>query len=128
MSTTPTGTSAPSNWPPDTNAIRTALGYTVHDGDDAELKLYMRAACELIDKLTGRETDPTAHLLANGDVPAVFVLAARETAKLWWQQSFNGPRGGPTDGSQYPNGVPMGAELPRRVQAWLETYMLPVFS
>ena len=49
-------------------------------------------------------------------------MAARETAKLWWEQSKNGPRGGGEDPS-----APMGADLPRRVQGWLSPYPPSLF-
>lgn len=113
----------PSNWPPDINDLRDALGYQVRDGDDDQLNRYLKAAVQLIDRKTGRLDDPTAHVLADGDLPEIFGISAVETAKLWWQQAYDGPIGGPDDGI-----VPMGADMPRRVQGWLEDYMGPVFS
>lgn len=114
------------NWPPDLNAVRAQLGYGARDGSDDDLRLYISAAADLIDLRTGRKSDPTRWVDAtSGDVPAIFVLAARETVKLWWRQSFNGPRQvSPLDpGGGADTAVPMGATLPARVLGWLEPYL-----
>lgn len=61
--------------------------------------------------------------LARTDPPTIVHLAGREVAKLWWQQSKNGPRGLPTAaGDQV--GPPMGADLPRKVEGWLSPYRM----
>lgn len=111
-------------WPITKEQLRSALGYKPGQDDDEELELFALAACELIDDRTGRIDDPARHLRPNGELPIIFTLAARETAKLWWQQSKNGPRAKAADpGDQ--SGPPMGADLPRKVQGWLEPYPAP---
>jgi hypothetical protein len=107
-------------WPLTRTDLRAALGYLTTDGDNTELDLFIAAACEAVDKKTGRDVTPTRHNLVSGDPPLIFKLAARETAKLWWQQSKNGPRGGPQGADA--GGPPMGAALPRKVEGWLEGY------
>lgn len=106
-------------WPLNRADLRSALKFDSAQGDNETLDLYIGAACEAIDKRTGRDVDPTRHLLTNGELPLIFTLAARETAKLWWQQSFNGPRG---NADATAGGPPMGAALPRKVEGWLEGY------
>lgn len=106
-------------WPLTRTDLRSALSFGPTDGDNAELDLYIEAACEAIDRRTGRDKDPTRHLLESGEVPTIFKLSARETAKLWWQQSKNGPRGQVAADA---GGPPMGAALPRKVEGWLESY------
>lgn len=109
-------------WPIAAADLRKALGYSDTQGDADELELFASAACERIDTYTGRDVDPTRHQKADGSLPVVFTLAARETAKLWWQQSKNGPRGVPSDPSMQLQGPPMGADLPRKVEGWLADY------
>jgi hypothetical protein len=198
-------------WPLTASDLRSALGYQLTDGDATELALYITAACEAIDKRTGRIEDPSRHLLdgavlgvvtvpivpgipsaftkvahglttgqivyltttgtlptgltpatrcfvavtgpdtfllctsrANaltsagiitagtqtgvhtlwgvGVLPIIFTLSAREAAKLWWQQSKNGPRGVPGAVTDQLSGPPMGAALPRKVEGWLSDY------
>lgn len=108
-------------WPITENDLRTALGFKAGEGDRDELELFAQAACEHIDRVTGRHVEPRRHELANGDLPVMFRMAARETAKLWWQQAKSGPRPvvDPDGGLM---GPPMGATLPRKVQGWLEPY------
>ena len=115
-------------WPITIATLRKALGFSADQGDDDELALYTQAACELIDQKTGRDKDPLRHTVTVADapvVPIVFILAARETAKLWWQQAKNGPRGGVTDPAAQVQGPPMGAALPRKVEGWLLDYPAP---
>lgn len=109
-----------SNWPLTTADMRTALQIPVGQEDDSELLLFIRAACEMIDRKTGRNIDKTRHEVA-GVLPSIFILAARETAKLWWQQTKNGPRNRPPQGEDF-SGPPMGADLPRKVSSWLAEY------
>jgi len=112
------------NWPIGPADLRKALSFKDTDGDVGELTLFATAACETIDKKTGRDIDPT-RWETNGDLPSIFTMAARETAKLWWQQSKNGARAAsPLSGDQVV-GPPMGAELPRKVEGWLADYPPP---
>ena len=111
-----------SSWPIGADELRRALGYDATQGDADELALFAAAACERIDVHTGRDSDPTRHLV-NGSVPLIFVMAARETAKLWWQQSKNGPRAIPSNPGDQVVGPPMGADLPRKVEGWLSPYL-----
>ena len=108
-------------WPITAEQLRKQLKYKPGQDDPEELDLFAAAACELIDKLTGRDVDESRHLKPDGELPAVFELAARETAKLWWAQSNHGPRSGMNLDSDA-IGPPMGAELPRKVQGWLAKY------
>lgn len=108
-----------SNWPITGKDLKAALQDTTLPDTDPELALFAEAACERIDKDTGRNVEPTRHEVA-GKVPVIFVLAARETAKLWWQQTKNGPRNRPAQGEL--DGPPAGADLPRKVQGWLGGY------
>lgn len=108
------------NWPIAAAALRTALQIGPTDEDSDELNLFAAAACERIDQYTGRDIDPSRHEIAPGKVPTIFVLAARETAKLWWQQTKNGARNRPPQGEV--EGPPAGADLPRKVQGWLGSY------
>ena len=109
-----------SNWPLHAADLRKALEYDVSQDDAAELELFMASACERIDTYTGRNNDAARHVLPSGKLPTIFVLAARYTAKLWWQQEHKGPRARPSgeDGET----APMGVDLPRKVQAWLAPY------
>lgn len=116
-------------WPITRTDLRSALKYTAAQGDDALLDLYCAAVTEAIKKKTGIDVEPDRHKVGGvgtppvgGTLPAIFELAARETAKLWWQQSFNGPGGNPTTPD---NTVPMGAAFPRRVEGWLADYPAP---
>ena len=102
--------------------LRMALGFQLGQGDPDELDLFAQAAVERIDTYTGRDVDPDRHLLPSGELPVIFRLAARETAKLWWQQSKNGPRGVPSSEGITQFGPPMGADLPRKVEGWLAAY------
>ena len=102
--------------------LRMALGFQLGQGDPDELDLFAQAAVERIDTYTGRDVDPDRHLLPSGELPVIFRLAARETAKLWWQQSKNGPRGVPSSEGITQVGPPMGADLPRKVEGWLAAY------
>ncbi|NHF62237.1 hypothetical protein [Microcella pacifica] len=115
-------------WPITVATLRKALGYSSDQGDADELALFAQAACELIDLMTGRASDPTRHTVTVGEsavVPIVFINSARETAKLWWQQSKNGPRGVVSDPGAQVQGPPMGAALPRKVEGWLADYPPP---
>lgn len=115
-------------WPITVATLRKALGYAAEQGDADELALFAQGACELIDRKTGRNVDPLRHTVTIGDVPVVpitFISAARETAKLWWQQSKNGPRGPVTDPGAQVQGPPQGASLPRKVEGWLEEFPPP---
>lgn len=114
-------------WPITEHELRKALGYDAQQGDTDELRLFASAACERIDIHTGRNVDAERHKLPNGELPTMFILAARETAKLWWQQSKNGPRGVPTDPGAQVSGPPMGADLPRKVEGWLAPYPPRIF-
>lgn len=109
----------PTNWPITGNDLKTAL-QTPEEADAAELTLFALAASERIDDYTGRLSEPTRHALPSGEMPVIFVLAARETAKLWWQQTKNGPRNRPPQGDE--SGPPAGVDLPRKVQGWLANY------
>ena len=109
-----------SNWPLTAADLRAALQYTIGQESDPELAEFMNAACELIDRMTGRDREPTRHEVG-GKVPYIFVLGAKATAKLWWQQERNGPRTRPAQGD-VAAGPPMGASLPRKVEAWLADY------
>ena len=109
-------------WPISVASLRRALNFTETQGDSDELELFARAACERIDVKTGRDTDPTRHLKGDGTLPIIFIQSARTTAKLWWQQEKNGPKGQPVDPSAQSYGPPMGADLPRRVEGWLSPY------
>ena len=101
--------------------LRVALGYQPGQGDPDELALFVAATVDRIDTYTGRNVDQTRHLVS-GELPVIFRLAARETAKLWWQQSKNGPRGVPSSEGITQFGPPMGADLPRKVEGWLAAY------
>ena len=109
------------NWPITAAQVKTAIQDATIPDNDAELALFATAACERIDDLTGRTAEPTRHERADGTLPSLFVLAARETAKLWWQQTKNGSRNRPSQGED-PGGAPAGADLPRKVQGWLAAY------
>ena len=109
-------------WPITVATLRKALGYAENQGDADELALFAQAACERIDTRTGRDVEPTRHNLGDAKPPIIFILSARETAKLWWQQSKNGPRGNVTDPGAQVQGPPMGAELPRKVEGWLSPF------
>ncbi|MDR0594529.1 MAG: hypothetical protein LBG60_15030 [Bifidobacteriaceae bacterium] len=111
------------NWPIGAADLRKALGFRPDQGDTPELDLYAASASVRIDAHTGRTVEPERHEVG-GALPEVFVLAARETAKLWWQQSRNGPRGLPQDPDSR-SGPPMGADLPYRVVGWLAAYPPP---
>lgn len=108
------------NWPITAADLRTALQIGPADEDTDELALFALAACERIDQYTGRDIDQARHELTPGKLPTIFVLAARETAKLWWQQTKNGARNRPQQGEA--EGPPAGADLPRKVQGWLGGY------
>lgn len=115
-------------WPITIATLRKALGFSDTQGEDLELALFTQAACELIDKRTGRDADPTRHLVTIGTdqvVPIALINSAREIAKLWWQQSKNGPKGVPSDQSMQIQGPPMGATIPRKVEGWLADYPAP---
>jgi hypothetical protein len=113
----------PSNWPITKDDLRAALSVSPAEYEDSELELYAKAACERIDVFTGRDVDASKWVLADGSVSSLFVLAARETAKLWWQQSHT-VRGSFRQGDVGElSGVPMGAELPRKVEGWLAAYL-----
>ncbi|MFG6277928.1 head-tail connector protein [Microbacterium sp. 5K110] len=109
------------NWPLRANDLRKALEYSVGQDDAAELEMYIKAACERVDRKTGRDVEPTRHEV-NGHVPALFVLAARRTAKLWWQQDKKGPRARPTGEELAPNEGIGGIDLPRTVAGILADY------
>ncbi|UUE19328.1 head-tail connector protein [Microbacterium sp. J1-1] len=109
------------NWPITAGALRTALQIGPTDEDTDELNLFAAAACERIDQYTGRDIDPARHEITPGKLPTIFILAARETAKLWWQQTKNGPRNRPAQGPDS-DGAPAGIDLPRKVQGWLASY------
>jgi hypothetical protein len=112
-------------WPIAIATLRSALGYDANQGDELELALFAQTACEKIDQRTGRDVDPTRHLVTVGDgtaVPLIFIMSARETAKLWWQQSKNGPKGVPSDPTMQVQGPPQGAALPRKVEGWLADF------
>jgi hypothetical protein len=113
-----------SNWPIGAGALRKALRLRPDQEDTAELELYAASASGRIDDATGRSQEPTRHEI-DGKLPEIFILAARETAKLWWQQSRNGPRGIPQDPDGRTTGPPMGADLPYRVQGWLAPFPPP---
>lgn len=102
------------NWPLTASDLRKALQYDVNQDDAAELTLFITAACDKVDQITGRDVDPSRHEI-NGRLPAIFVLAARETARLWWTQSKNGQRNASES-------VPMGADVPARVSGWLSSF------
>lgn len=108
-----------SNWPINAADVRKALSVQPGGDDEADLLLFARAACERIDVYTGRHVEPTRHEV-DGKVPTIFVLAARATAKLWWQQEKNGPRNRPSQGDEMD--APAGIDLPRKVQGWLAPY------
>ncbi|CAH0248434.1 hypothetical protein [Microbacterium sp. Bi128] len=104
------------NWPLHAEDLRKALEYSVGQDDAEELELFMAAACERIDRETGRHRDPERHEV-NGRVPAEFLLWARALAKLRWRQEKKGPRARPDDG-----GDAVGFDLPRAVQEGLAQY------
>lgn len=108
------------NWPLDADDLRSALGYAQDQDDPEELGLYMSAACERIDKKTGRNVDPTRHEVG-GRVPVVFIIAARKTAKLWWQQDKKGPRARGTEDIPDNEGI-AGIDLPRVVAGMIGEY------
>lgn len=113
-------------WPITVATLRKALGYSPEQGDADELALFAQSACELIDRKTGRDADPLRHTQGESHVlPLIFIQSARETAKLWWQQSKNGPRGPVNDPGAQVQGPPMGAALPRKVEGWLFDYPPP---
>lgn len=112
-------------WPITAEMLRSALGYESTQGDETELTLFATAASQRIDNETGRDIDEHRHELPDGTLPVLFIMAARETAKLWWQQAKNGPRGNPQALADQPAGPPMGADLPRKVSGWLENYPPP---
>lgn len=107
---------SPANWPITGEELRIELEYEPSQAPAGKLDEFAAAACERIDLETGRNKQPTRHLLPDGDVPISFRRAAFATAKLWWWQEFNG---GQNDEA---GDVPMGADLPRRVQSWLKSY------
>lgn len=103
------------NWPITRADLRKAIGGVIPETEDSELDLFAAAATEAVDNATGRDEQADRHEV-EGKLPVIFILAARETGKLWWQQSKNGPRG------ESAGGPPMGAALPRKVEGWLENY------
>lgn len=107
------------NWPLGPADLRKALTLTPAQEDDEELALFIQPACEIIDRKTGRNLEPHRHE-TDGKVPSIFIIAARETAKLWWQQTKNGPRNRPQQGETI--GPPAGADLPSKVKSWLADY------
>lgn len=110
-----------SNWPLGAADLRKALQYAPDQDDAAELDLYMKAACERIDKKTGRASEPTRHEIA-GNVPVVFILAARKCARLWWLQDHKGERGRRT-AEDIPEAEGIGGvDLPRVVAGMLSDY------
>lgn len=104
------------NWPLHAEDLRKALEYGVGQDDAEELELFMSAACERIDRETGRHRDPERHEV-NGRVPAEFLLWARALAKLRWRQEKKGPRARSDAGDE-----PVGFDLPRAVQEGLAQY------
>lgn len=108
-----------SNWPISGKDLKTALVDESLQENDPELTLFATAVCERIDQYTGRDVEPTRHETTEGKLPTVFILSARETAKLWWQQTKNGPRNRPSQGDDI---TPAGIDLPRKVQGWLGGY------
>lgn len=108
------------NWPLHASDLRKALEYEVNQDDAADLELYMAAACERIDRKTGRRFEPTRHEI-DGKVPTVFILAARKTAKLWWTQDKKGPRARPNGDLPDAEGIG-GIDLPRVVAGMLADY------
>lgn len=112
-------------WPITAADLRLALGFDTTQGDTNELTLFATAASQRIDNETGRDVEPARHELTPGELPVLFTMAARETAKLWWMQSKSGPSGTPKAAADQPSGPPMGADLPRKVSGWLENYPPP---
>ncbi|KAA9110180.1 phage gp6-like head-tail connector protein [Microbacterium rhizomatis] len=111
-----------SNWPLGAADLRKALDYQVGQDDAGELTLYMSAACERIDKKTGRRSEPTRHEV-DGKVPVVFLLAARKLAKLWWTQDKRTNRTGRQTGDEIdPSEGVGGVDLPRVVAGMLADY------
>ncbi len=111
----------PRKWPLNAGDLRNALEYGVGQDDAAELDFYMKAACERVDRKTGRDVEPGRHDV-NGEVPALLVLAALRTAKLWWQQDKNGPRARPSGEELAPNEGIGGIDLPRTVAGILADF------
>lgn len=107
------------NWPITAADLRKALEYEVAQDDATELALYAAAACERIDRDTGRLDEPGRHEVG-GKLPVIFVLAARRTARLWWNQDHKGPRARPNS-EDLGDGI-RGIDLPRSVQGMLEGY------
>lgn len=105
-----------SNWPITAADLRKALEYEVAQDDAAELGLYAAAACERIDDYTGRDVDADRHEV-DGKLPALFIVMARRTAKLWWYQDHKGPRA--RTNSEDPGEGMAGIDLPRSVQGAL---------
>ena len=105
------------SWPISPDDLRSALGYEPGDGDESTLEMYAHAACEEIDRHTGRtEGEPHRHERADGSLPVAFLMAARETAKVWVQADTNGPKGQPDQAG------PPGGELPLTVVGRLKGY------
>ncbi|MFA8415112.1 hypothetical protein ACEPTV_33240, partial [Burkholderia pseudomallei] len=92
-------------WPITEADLRKALGYDVQQGDTDELRLYAAAACERIDRETGRDVEPHRHEKPDGSLPAGFFMAARILARMSWQQDKNGPRGLPSGAGDQPGGI-----------------------
>lgn len=95
--------------------MRTAVQYKEGQDDWAELELFIGAACQRVDRETGRLSDPTRHEI-NGSVPLDFILAARALAKLRWKQEKRGPSAR-EDGSEA-----IGFDLPRWIEGLLAKY------
>ena len=123
------------SWPISVETLRNAIGYKATEGSDDELEFFAQQVCERIDKETGRDTDPTRHLVTitvtvddetqtQQVVPLDFIMAARILGRLSWQQQKNGPRGLPAAAGDQP-ATPMGIDLPRTVQGILGNYPPP---
>lgn len=105
------------NWPLGVDHMRSAIGFDEGQDDATELDLFITAACERVDRETGRLAEPTRHEI-NGKVPADFVLVARALARLRWRQSKKGPKARPDAG----DGEPEGFDLPRWIEGVLAKY------
>ncbi|MGZ0067858.1 head-tail connector protein [Microbacterium arborescens] len=111
------------NWPIGAKDLRHALGYSEDQDDTDELTFYAAAACERIDRETGRHVDPGRHEIG-GKMPITLVLAARKLAKLWWNQDKKGPR---AQSRNAPEDIAAtegigGIDLPRVVAGMLEQF------
>lgn len=108
-------------WPITAAVLGKALGWgdTQIADEQAELDLFARGACSIIDRHTGRHVEPARHELPDGSLPVEFTLSAREQGKHMWNQTKSG---GGARGGEPASSAPAGVGLLAKVAVWLEPY------